>query len=323
MAAKSYGLKTVFTEHSLFGYNDSTGIHLNKIIKWTFRDLDAAICVSHACKDNFVLRAKIDPSQTFTIPNAVDSQKFTPDFEVREKEIKESGNPDQINIVFISRLQYRKGVDLLLAIIPKILAVFPNVNFIIGGDGTGMANLLELVQKHNLHGRVELLGGLPHDKVRDVLRRGHIFLNTSLTESFCIAILEAACCGLLVVTTDVGGVPEVLPPHMAYLAQPDEKSIFKQLRIAINNVNKIPTDQFYDQVSDLYSWRQVAERTEKVYDYVMDKSVPNVMARMKSSFSWGPIIGLWAIIYTVIEGIILGLCDVFLPEDDIDIARSF
>lgn len=323
MAAKSYGLKTVFTEHSLFGYNDSTGIHLNKIIKWTFRDLDAAICVSHACKDNFVLRAKIDPSQTFTIPNAVDSQKFTPDFEVREKEIKESGNPDQINIVFISRLQYRKGVDLLLAIIPKILAVFPNVNFIIGGDGTGMANLLELVQKHNLHGRVELLGGLPHDKVRDVLRRGHIFLNTSLTESFCIAILEAACCGLLVVTTDVGGVPEVLPPHMAYLAKPDEKSIFKQLRIAINNVNKIPTDQFYDQVSDLYSWRQVAERTEKVYDYVMDKSVPNVMSRMKSSFSWGPIIGLWAIIYTVIEGIILGLCDVFLPEDDIDIARSF
>jgi phosphatidylinositol N-acetylglucosaminyltransferase subunit A len=64
---------------------------------------------------------------------------------VREKEIKESGNPDQINIVFISRLQYRKGVDLLLAIIPKILSMFPNVNFIIGGDGTGMANLIELI----------------------------------------------------------------------------------------------------------------------------------------------------------------------------------
>lgn len=54
-----------------------------------------------------------------------------------------------------------------------------------------------------------------------------------MTESFCIAILEAACCGLLVVTTDVGGVPEVLPPHMAYLAKPDEKSIVRQLRAAI------------------------------------------------------------------------------------------
>ena len=96
-----------------------------------------------------------------------------------------------------------------------------------------MIYLKMLIEKHNLHGRVELLGGLPHDQVRDVLCRGHIFLNTSLTESFCIAILEAACCGLLVVTTDVGGVPEVLPPHMAYLAKPDEKSIVRQLRAAI------------------------------------------------------------------------------------------
>jgi len=56
---------------------------------------------------------------------------------------------------------------------------------------------------------------------------------------------------------------------MAYLAKPEEKSILRQLRSAITNVNKIPTDQFYDEVSEIYSWRQVAERTEKVYDYAM------------------------------------------------------
>lgn len=91
--------------------------------------------------------------------------------------------------------------------------------------------------------------------MRDVLCRGHIFLNTSLTESFCIAILEAACCGLLVVTTDVGGVPEVLPPHMAYLAKPDEKSIVRQLRKAIQNVKDIPCETFYNELAGLYSWR--------------------------------------------------------------------
>ena len=74
------------------------------------------------------MRAKYDPSKTFTIPNAVDSQKFTPDPSIREREIAKSGNPDQINIVFISRLQYRKGVDLLIGIIPKILAQFENVH---------------------------------------------------------------------------------------------------------------------------------------------------------------------------------------------------
>jgi phosphatidylinositol glycan class A protein len=49
-----------------------------------------------------------------------------------------------------------------------------------------------------------------------------------------------------VVSTDVGGVPEVLPPHMAYLAKPEEKSILRQLCQAVLNVKKIPTDKFYN-----------------------------------------------------------------------------
>lgn len=52
--------------------------------------------------------------------------------------------------------------------------------------------------------------------------RGQIFLNTSLTEAFCIGIVEAACAGLLVVSTKVGGVPEVLPRHMILFAKPEE-----------------------------------------------------------------------------------------------------
>lgn len=49
-------------------------------------------------------------------------------------------------------------------------------------------------------------------------------MNTSLTESFGIAILEAACAGLYVVSTRVGGVPEVLPSDMISFANPDEDS---------------------------------------------------------------------------------------------------
>ena len=50
--------------------------------------------------------------------------------------------------------------------------------------------------------RHELLGAVRHTDVRRVLVRGHVFLNTSLTESFCIAILEVgrgACDGVVVV----------------------------------------------------------------------------------------------------------------------------
>ena len=47
-------------------------------------------------------------------------------------------------------------------------------------------------------------------------------MNTSLTESFGIAILEAACAGLYVVSTRVGGVPEILPEDMISFAEPEE-----------------------------------------------------------------------------------------------------
>jgi hypothetical protein len=47
-------------------------------------------------------------------------------------------------------------------------------------------------------------------------------MNTSLTEAFGIAIVEAACAGLYVVSTRVGGVPEILPEDMISFANPDE-----------------------------------------------------------------------------------------------------
>ena len=55
--------------------------------------------------------------------------------------------------------------------------------------------LEEVVADHNLEDRVTLLGNVESQKVRDVLVRGDIFLNTALTEAFCMAIVEAAACG--------------------------------------------------------------------------------------------------------------------------------
>lgn len=125
------------------------------------------------------------------------------------------------------------------------------------------------------------------------------------------------------VSTDVGGVPEVLPPHMAYLAKPEEKSILRQLRRAITNVKDIPCETFYNDVANLYSWRQVAQRTEKVYDFVIHQESPNMMDRIKTAFTLGTVAGMWAIMYTLMEAITLVLCDILLPASSIDILPSF
>lgn len=200
MHARTMGYKVVFTDHSLYGFADIGSIHMNKVLQFTLADVSQAICVSHTSKENTVLRSGLPPEKVFMIPNAVDTAMFKPAPE-------RLGN-DEIIIVVISRLVYRKGADLLVEVIPEICRLYPNVRFIVGGDGPKRVRLEEMREKHSLQDRVEMLGSVPHAHVRSVLISGHIFLNSSLTEAFCIAILEAASCGLLTVSTRVGGVPE-------------------------------------------------------------------------------------------------------------------
>jgi phosphatidylinositol N-acetylglucosaminyltransferase subunit A len=82
----------------------------------------------------------------------------------------------------MSRLVYRKGVDLLVILIPSICRAHPEVDFIIGGDGPKRVELECMREQQGLHGRVKMLGNVPHHLVRSVLTQGDIFLNCSLTE---------------------------------------------------------------------------------------------------------------------------------------------
>ena len=101
------GLKTVYTDHSLFGFNDAACINVNKILKWTLSDIDHAISVSHTSKENLTLRASLNPYKISVIPNAVDCSRFKPDPSKRYP-------LNTINIVYIARLTFRKGTDLLI-----------------------------------------------------------------------------------------------------------------------------------------------------------------------------------------------------------------
>ncbi len=71
----------------------------------------------------------------------------------------------------------------------------------------------------------------PNDSVSLVV--AHIFLNCSLTEAFCLAVVEAASCGLLVVSTNVGGIPETLPPDMLLLTSPTAHNLVDSISHAL------------------------------------------------------------------------------------------
>lgn len=99
--AKTMGLNTVFTDHSLFGFADLSSVLTNKLLTVSLCDTNHIVCVSYTSKENTVLRAALDPDIVSVIPNAVDPTDFTPD-PIRRDDSK-------ITIVVVSRLVYRKG----------------------------------------------------------------------------------------------------------------------------------------------------------------------------------------------------------------------
>ncbi|KAJ8950106.1 hypothetical protein NQ318_017831 [Aromia moschata] len=161
------GLKTVFTDHSLFGFADASAVITNKFIQISVADCNHCICVSHTGKENTVLRAKVDSRRVSVIPNAVDTYSFLPDPSQRSK--------SQITVVVVSRLVYRKGVDLTAQIIGDLCLKYKDICFLIAGDGPKRWLLEEIREKRGLQDRVTLLGSLEHSQVRNVLVKGDIF----------------------------------------------------------------------------------------------------------------------------------------------------
>jgi phosphatidylinositol glycan class A protein len=112
--------------------------------------------------------------------------------------------------------------------------------------------------------------------------RGHIFLNASLTESFGIALVEAACAGLFVVSTRVGGVPEVLPADLVAFARPDADDVLRACATAIAHVRGGTHDPHaaHARVRGFYGWERVGARTEKVYEAVVASPQRSFQERM-------------------------------------------
>jgi phosphatidylinositol glycan class A protein len=314
--SRTMGYKTVYTDHSLFGFSDAACIHINKVLKWYLSDIDACVSVSHASRENLCLRASLNPNIISVIPNAVDTSRFRPDPSKRFP-------LNTINIVFIARLTYRKGVDLLADVIPPICKKYPEAHFIVGGDGPKKKLLQRIIEENNLQGRVELLGSLPHKEVRNVLVRGHIFLNTSLTEAFCIAIVEAAAAGLLVVSTKVGGVSEVLPKEFLFMADTNGEDIIRKVDEAIPLSKNIPSQKIHDCIANMYSWKDVAARTEIVYQSIIKKQRPTLLERIKRYYSSGPYAGLCFIGLVVLDLLFLAILCVLCPASTIERAMDF
>lgn len=124
---------------------------------------------------------------------------------------KKEYNKRRINIISVNRLITGKGVDISLRAIIKICKKFPQIQYYIIGNGKLFEFLEESIQKSRLEDRIHLMGWQPHEVIKQMLKKSHIFLLASIgTDGIPNAIMEASASGLPIISTTYGGIPEVV-----------------------------------------------------------------------------------------------------------------
>lgn len=324
-----------------------------------------------ASKENTTLRASLNPLAVSVIPNAVVPSNFRPLQPHEAKAFRQRGKGnmlppppdptqpigpgDPITIVVISRLFYNKGTDLLISALPLLLRRHENLRFIIAGSGPQAIDLeqtldslpQQLVYTASGQSRVVLLGSIRHEEVRNVMVRGHLLLSTSLTEAFGTVLVEAASCGLMVVATRVGGVPEVLPNNMTVFVLPEVEDVVRGVTEAIGQLTSrnVRRDKFHDLVKNMYSWADIARRTERVYDLINGnppaadnegyyddewtyygqpaQNSNALMDRLKRYFGCGVWAGKLFVIVVVIDYLIYCFLELMYPREKIDVCKAW
>jgi len=190
----------------VFSYPEKSWLH-----KWgTSRILKSAQAVAAtsrvmASRVEELTQGKVKPAIT---PFGVDTSVFKPD----DGRPKEHDADDPIHIISIRHLHYKYGLDLLISAAGIIQKQKPGLNFVVDihGDGPERENLQRQIDETGLQDCITLHGKVAPENVPELLREATMFVAPSREESFGVAVLEASACGLPVIGSRVGGLPEVI-----------------------------------------------------------------------------------------------------------------
>jgi N-acetyl-alpha-D-glucosaminyl L-malate synthase BshA len=198
------------TDITLIGQDKS----FYSITKFSIEASDGVTAISNYLKDETISTFKTI-KQIEVIPNFVDTERFSPG----ENECSRNvfANPDQKIIMHMSNYRPLKNATHVIRIFDIIQKQIPS-KLILIGDGPDTGNVMNLVRELGLSDRVIFLGN--QDRVHNILPLADLFLLPSGNESFGLAALEALSCGVPVVASIVGGVPELVKSDFnGYLAQ--------------------------------------------------------------------------------------------------------
>ncbi len=185
-------------------------------IKYMSRDLDAITYLGSYTKSEISKALKKnDESKLVQIAPGIDVEHFVPIDASRLR--AELGLEDKSVIISVGRLVHRKGQDKLIAALPKIKAMVPNVHLVLVGIGPHQKYLEKLAKKLQISDCITFIGRINYAELPRYICLGDIFAMPSRSRFFGLEVeglgivyLEASACGLPVVGGMSGGAPDAV-----------------------------------------------------------------------------------------------------------------
>jgi glycosyltransferase involved in cell wall biosynthesis len=203
-AARMARLRCVHTHHH--GWLPQTTPRGARLVSWAARLVDPFVCVSHESARQIIGQG-VPAERVQVIWNGIDLDRFA-----------FHGPRLDGPAVTVTRLSAEKDLATLLHAIPLVTRAEPSFRLEIAGDGPCREELLTLTGELGISGHVNFLGEV--GDVPGLLQRARMFVLPSQSEGLSLTLLEAMASGLPVVTTRVGGNPEVVAEDVTGLLVP-------------------------------------------------------------------------------------------------------
>ncbi|MCA9400238.1 MAG: glycosyltransferase family 4 protein [Candidatus Omnitrophica bacterium] len=268
------GRKAILTMHSTeygrCGNNFASGTsEMVSHIEWSgVYHADQVIAVSKTLASELCWLYDLPEYKVGVIYNGVNCNEFDgwiDDLAVRK--MYEIGPYDPI-ILFVGRMVYQKGPDILMEAIPSILKHYPETKFVFGGDGGMRWQVEERAHHLGIHQSLRFLGHIGGWRLKDLFKTADFVCVPSRNEPFGIVILEAWSAGKPVVATVNGGPKEfVLHDVNGYKVEANPDSLGW-------GMGNMMMDHDHAQwmgrngrlaVETVFSWDTIADETIKVY----------------------------------------------------------